>query len=154
MGDRDHARYHRSIAERNTHFHSPSFEAKRKAALGDGGMAGHRQMDPAGDRLSVPEQRHHRPELLARLRAGARLDEARRELETIARQPVADLRTSASADRTAATIARAVFGYCWTNAAVQPSTFSGWSCQMSWVVVTVKPMRSAIARAPQGSPTQ
>ncbi|MGA9997773.1 MAG: RtcB family protein, partial [Pyrinomonadaceae bacterium] len=33
MGDRDHMRYHRSIVERNTHFQSPEFEAKRKAAL-------------------------------------------------------------------------------------------------------------------------
>ncbi|HJU55345.1 MAG TPA: RtcB family protein [Pyrinomonadaceae bacterium] len=33
MGDRDHMSYHKSIAERNPHFHSPEFEAKRKAAL-------------------------------------------------------------------------------------------------------------------------
>lgn len=33
MGDRDHLRYHKSIAERNPHFHSPEFESKRKAAL-------------------------------------------------------------------------------------------------------------------------
>jgi tRNA-splicing ligase RtcB (3'-phosphate/5'-hydroxy nucleic acid ligase) len=33
MGDRDHMSYHKSIIERNTHFQSPEFEAKRKAAL-------------------------------------------------------------------------------------------------------------------------
>jgi tRNA-splicing ligase RtcB len=33
MGDRDHMSYHKSIVERNTHFQSPEFEAKRKAAL-------------------------------------------------------------------------------------------------------------------------
>ena len=33
MGDRDHMSYHKSIVERNTHFHSESFEAKRKQAL-------------------------------------------------------------------------------------------------------------------------
>jgi tRNA-splicing ligase RtcB len=33
MGDRDHMSYHKSIAERNPHFQSPEFEAKRKAAL-------------------------------------------------------------------------------------------------------------------------
>ncbi|MGA9773457.1 MAG: RtcB family protein [Blastocatellia bacterium] len=33
MGDRDHLSYHKSIAERNQHFHSPEFESKRKAAL-------------------------------------------------------------------------------------------------------------------------
>jgi len=33
MGDRDHMSYHKSIAERNTHFQSPEFEARRKAAL-------------------------------------------------------------------------------------------------------------------------
>jgi tRNA-splicing ligase RtcB len=33
MGDRDHMSYHKSIVERNTHFHSPEFEAKRKEAL-------------------------------------------------------------------------------------------------------------------------
>ncbi|MCA1613824.1 MAG: RtcB family protein [Acidobacteria bacterium] len=33
MGDRDHMSYHKSIVERNSHFHSESFEAKRKAAL-------------------------------------------------------------------------------------------------------------------------
>ena len=33
MGDRDHMSYHKSIAERNPHFQSAEFEAKRKAAL-------------------------------------------------------------------------------------------------------------------------
>ncbi|HEY0547650.1 MAG TPA: RtcB family protein [Pyrinomonadaceae bacterium] len=33
MGDRDHMSYHKSIVERNTHFHSESFEAKRKQAI-------------------------------------------------------------------------------------------------------------------------
>lgn len=33
MGDRDHMSYHHSIVERNAHFQSPEFEAKRKAAL-------------------------------------------------------------------------------------------------------------------------
>jgi tRNA-splicing ligase RtcB len=33
MGDRDHMSYHKSIVERNPHFQSPEFEAKRKAAL-------------------------------------------------------------------------------------------------------------------------
>jgi tRNA-splicing ligase RtcB len=35
MGDRDHMSYHKSIVERNTHFHSDSFEAKRKQALSE-----------------------------------------------------------------------------------------------------------------------
>jgi tRNA-splicing ligase RtcB len=33
MGDRDHMSYHKSIVERNLHFHSPEFEARRKAAI-------------------------------------------------------------------------------------------------------------------------
>jgi tRNA-splicing ligase RtcB (3'-phosphate/5'-hydroxy nucleic acid ligase) len=33
IGDRDHQRYHRSFAERYTHFQSDEFERKRKAAL-------------------------------------------------------------------------------------------------------------------------
>jgi tRNA-splicing ligase RtcB (3'-phosphate/5'-hydroxy nucleic acid ligase) len=33
MGDRDHMSYHKSIVERNVHFRSDSFEAKRKEAL-------------------------------------------------------------------------------------------------------------------------
>jgi len=40
------------------------------------------------------------------------------------------------------------------KARVVPSTFSGWSGQICWVVVAVKPILSKIARAPQGSPTQ
>ena len=58
------------------------------------------------------------------------------------------------ASMTAAVIARAVFGFCFTKSAVQPSTFSGWSFQMSCVVMPVMPMPSAIARWPHGSPTQ
>ena len=38
--------------------------------------------------------------------------------------------------------------------AVVPSTFSGWSFQMSCVVVAVTPMPSMMARWCQGSPTQ
>ncbi|MBD0371950.1 MAG: RtcB family protein [Pyrinomonadaceae bacterium] len=33
MGDREHMSYHKSLAERNEHFHSDEFEARRKAAL-------------------------------------------------------------------------------------------------------------------------
>lgn len=33
MGDRDHSAYHRSLVERNRHWHSPEFEAKRVQAL-------------------------------------------------------------------------------------------------------------------------
>src|SRR5947209_9699564 len=33
MGDRDHMSYHKSIAERNRHFQSAEFEARRKAAI-------------------------------------------------------------------------------------------------------------------------
>ena len=33
-------------------------------------------------------------------------------------------------------------------------TFSGWSFQICWVVMAVKPMPSAMARAFHGSPTQ
>ena len=54
----------------------------------------------------------------------------------------------------AAVTARAVLGYFCTNSEVVPSTFSGWSFQMSWVVVAVKPMPSMMARWFQGSPTQ
>ena len=54
----------------------------------------------------------------------------------------------------AAVMARTVFGFCFTKSAVQPSTFSGWSFQMSCVVMPVMPMPSAIARWPHGSPTQ
>ena len=41
-----------------------------------------------------------------------------------------------------------------TKSAVVPSTFSGWSFQMSWVVLAVMPMPSTMARWFQGSPTQ
>src|SRR5512143_2756570 len=58
------------------------------------------------------------------------------------------------ASRIAATIARAVLGYLATKSAVVPSTFSGWSFQISCVVAAVKPMLSRIARAFHGSPTQ
>ena len=34
MGDRDHSRYHRELVERNTHWQSPEFEARRIEALG------------------------------------------------------------------------------------------------------------------------
>ena len=34
MGARDHARYHRELVARNTHWQSPEFEARRVAALG------------------------------------------------------------------------------------------------------------------------
>jgi tRNA-splicing ligase RtcB len=33
MGDEDHSRFHRSLVERNTHWQSPEFEQRRKAAL-------------------------------------------------------------------------------------------------------------------------
>ena len=33
MGDRDHSSYHRSLVDRNTHWQSPEFEAKRKQIL-------------------------------------------------------------------------------------------------------------------------
>ena len=46
-----------------------------------------------------------------------------------------------------AVTARAVLGYCFTKSAVVPSTFSGWSVQMSWVVAAVKPTLSMMARA-------
>ncbi|HVF56526.1 MAG TPA: RtcB family protein [Pyrinomonadaceae bacterium] len=35
MGDRDHMSYHKSIVERNTHFHSEEFERRRKQAIAD-----------------------------------------------------------------------------------------------------------------------
>ena len=47
-----------------------------------------------------------------------------------------------------------VFGFLVANSSVNPRTFSGWSFQICWVVMAVKPMPSAMARAPQGSPTQ
>ena len=34
MGDRDHSRYHRELVERNRHWQSPEFEARRVEALG------------------------------------------------------------------------------------------------------------------------
>src|SRR5450830_1639402 len=54
----------------------------------------------------------------------------------------------------AAIMARQVFGCFFANSSVEPSTFSGWSRQMSWVVMAVMPMPSMMARCPQGSPTQ
>jgi len=33
MGGKDHSRYHRSLVDRNTHWQSPDFEEKRKAAI-------------------------------------------------------------------------------------------------------------------------
>jgi hypothetical protein len=50
-------------------------------------------------------------------------------------------------------MARQVLGY-FANSSVEPSTFSGWSFQMSWVVVAVMPTPSMMARWPHGSPTQ
>ncbi len=58
----------------------------------------------------------------------------------------------------ASTIARitalTVFGFFVANSSVKASTFSGWSFQICCVVMAVKPMPSAMARAPHGSPTQ
>ena len=45
-------------------------------------------------------------------------------------------------------------GFFDANSSVKASTFSGWSFQICWVVIAVKPMPSAMARAPHGSPTQ
>ena len=53
-----------------------------------------------------------------------------------------------------AVTAREVLGYFLAYSAVVPSTFSGWSFQMSWVVVAVIPIPSMMARWFQGSPTQ
>lgn len=50
--------------------------------------------------------------------------------------------------------ARAVLGLRATKSALVPSTFSGWSVQIAWVVTAVKPILSRMARAPHGSPTQ
>ena len=58
------------------------------------------------------------------------------------------------ASRIAAVIARAVFGFFWTNSSVVPSVFSGWSFHTPCVVSTVKPILSWIARLFHGSPTQ
>ncbi|MNN15146.1 hypothetical protein D3C81_1282430 [compost metagenome] len=58
------------------------------------------------------------------------------------------------ASRTLITRARAALGYCSTKARVAPSTFSGWSGQIVWLVARVKPMSSSIARAPHGLPAQ
>ena len=54
----------------------------------------------------------------------------------------------------AATSARAVFGLRSTQSRRVPSTFSGCSGQISWEVAAVKPIRSFMARAFHGSPTQ
>ena len=54
----------------------------------------------------------------------------------------------------AAVTARQVLGFFLTKSICVPSAFSGWSFQMSWVVVAVTPMPSAIARWFHGSPTQ
>ena len=58
------------------------------------------------------------------------------------------------ASSTAMITARAVFGYFFTKSPVVPSTFSGWSFQMSCVVAAVMPMPSMMARWFHGSPTQ
>ncbi|MCY1382467.1 hypothetical protein D9M69_704900 [compost metagenome] len=49
------------------------------------------------------------------------------------------------ASSTAITKARALLGACSTKARVQPSTFSGWSAQIDWVVARVKPRFSSTA---------
>ena len=51
-------------------------------------------------------------------------------------------------------VALTVFGFFSANSAVNAQTFSGWSFQMSCVLIAVNPMPSAIVRAFQGSPTQ
>jgi len=51
-------------------------------------------------------------------------------------------------------VALTVFGFLVANSSVKASTFSGWSFQICCVVMAVKPMPSAMARAPHGSPTQ
>ena len=58
------------------------------------------------------------------------------------------------ASSTAIITARVVLGYFLTKSAVVPSTFSGWSFQISCVVLAVMPMPSMMARWFQGSPTQ
>ncbi|MNV59316.1 hypothetical protein D3C71_1517310 [compost metagenome] len=58
------------------------------------------------------------------------------------------------ASSTAIITARVVLGFFLTKSAEVPSTFSGWSFQMSWVVLAVTPMPSMMARWFQGSPTQ
>ena len=55
-----------------------------------------------------------------------------------------------SALRTAIT----VLGFFAANSSVKAQTFSGWSGHIFCVVVTVKPMPSAMARRFHGSPTQ
>ncbi len=47
-----------------------------------------------------------------------------------------------------------VLGFFWAYSSVKARTFSGWSFHICWVVMAVKPMPSAMARAGQGSPTQ
>ncbi len=54
----------------------------------------------------------------------------------------------------ARSVAFTVFGCLAANSSVNPRTFSGWSGQSCWVVMAVKPIPSAIARAFHGSPTQ
>src|SRR5258705_4780482 len=47
-----------------------------------------------------------------------------------------------------------VLGFFSAKSALKAQTFSGWSFQMSWVLMAVKPMPSATVLAFQGSPTQ
>ena len=58
------------------------------------------------------------------------------------------------ASSTARITAFTVLGFFVANSSVKPSTFSGWSFQICCVVMAVKPIPSAMARAPHGSPTQ
>jgi hypothetical protein len=58
------------------------------------------------------------------------------------------------ASTTARTTALTVFGFFAANSSVKARTFSGWSFHICWVVMAVKPMPSAMARAFHGSPTQ
>src|SRR5579862_7334428 len=51
-------------------------------------------------------------------------------------------------------IALTVLGFFAANSSVKAQTFSGWSFHICWLVMTVNPILSAIARAFQGSPTQ
>src|SRR5713101_9826441 len=58
------------------------------------------------------------------------------------------------ASSTARITALTVLGFLVANSSVKASTFSGWSFHICWVVMAVKPMPSAMARAFHGSPTQ
>ena len=74
VGDREHKSYHKSIAERNPHFQSPEFEARRKAALsakaqtaeghayfaarGSANLARWREQNPGAERRTAIENRN------------------------------------------------------------------------------------------------